>query len=353
MKNPQLIGDLAALEIGLLREDFDWVLGEAQRLRNSFPEAKDDAVLNYYTGQAIFRKEMHAMPQDMPKHAKLCAADEYLNRAIKSKPDFAEAHFFRGYVQMVIARSSNNRSSCFSALYHLVKAKELNPVLSRELDSKISILMKDLDNACEVVLCSTKQDMVLEWMIAFEEYPWVKVLHEDIMCQMKYDAVVSPANSFGFMDGGLDYQLRAVFGADLEKRLQEIIKREHCGELIVGQAVILETGHQQVPYLVSAPTMRVPMQIKDTLNPYLATRAALLAIKGFNKNGTKIKSVVFPGMGTGIGEVPYGAAARQMKAAYDAVVLERVHFPKDFAEAQQRHRGLAMEHFHKLYRGEY
>ena len=95
------------------------------------------------------------------------------------------------------------------------------------------------------------------------------------------------------------------------------------------------------------------MSIKDTMNPYLATRAALLAIKELNGKSPKIKTVIFPGMGTGIGEVPYAVAARQMRAAYESVVLERDFFPDGFAQAQQRHRGLAMEHFHTLYKGKY
>ena len=47
---------------------------------------------------------------------------------------------------------------------------------------------------------------------------------EGDITQIECDAMVSPANSFGFMDGGLDYALSERFGWDLEKRLQKIIK---------------------------------------------------------------------------------------------------------------------------------
>jgi O-acetyl-ADP-ribose deacetylase (regulator of RNase III) len=46
--------------------------------------------------------------------------------------------------------------------------------------------------------------------------------------------------------------------------------------------------------------------------------AMLLAIRQHNKTSQqKISSVVCPGLGTGIGQVPYTEAARQMAIAYD------------------------------------
>lgn len=62
-------------------------------------------------------------------------------------------------------------------------------------------------------------------------------------------------------------------------RLQQIIKgEEYFGELLVGQAVILETNDetQKIKYLISAPTMRVPLDVSDTPNAYLAFKATLM-----------------------------------------------------------------------------
>ena len=61
----------------------------------------------------------------------------------------------------------------------------------------------------------------------------------DIQC----DAVVSPSNSFGFMNGGIDLLYLKRFGMDLQYRLQKKIKDKHFGELLVGQAEIIETYH--------------------------------------------------------------------------------------------------------------
>lgn len=66
--------------------------------------------------------------------------------------------------------------------------------------------------------------------------------------------------------------------------------------------------------------MRVPLTIDGTDAVYNATWAALLAIFQHNKNATtdrKIKTVVFPAMGAGCGQVPFESVARQMKQAWD------------------------------------
>ncbi|MFL5743547.1 MAG: macro domain-containing protein [Niastella sp.] len=64
--------------------------------------------------------------------------------------------------------------------------------------------------------------------------------------------MVSPANSFGFMDGGVDYVISERLGWGLEKELQKRIKALPEGELLVGRALILETGDPHIPFLISA-----------------------------------------------------------------------------------------------------
>lgn len=124
-----------------------------------------------------------------------------------------------------------------------------------------------------------------------------------------------------YMDGGIDLLYSRHFGWELETNLKALLRELHFGELPVGQAVVLATGHDSIPYLVSAPTMRVPADIADTLNVYLAFRAALIAVHTHNANGAApIGSLLVPGLGTGIGSVPPERAARQMRAAYSAIL---------------------------------
>jgi O-acetyl-ADP-ribose deacetylase (regulator of RNase III) len=164
------------------------------------------------------------------------------------------------------------------------------------------------------------KDVVSAWEAEFADETEVHVSHGDIFA-LKADAVVSPANSFGYMDGGIDLVYSNFFGWDLEARLRELLAERHFGELPVGQAVVVPTRHESIPYLVSAPTMRVPSTISRTLNVYLAFRAALIAVLAHNNaENSPISSLLVPGLGTGVGDMPPGRAARQMKRAYRAIL---------------------------------
>src|SRR5579872_7306577 len=93
------------------------------------------------------------------------------------------------------------------------------------------------------------------------------------------DAVVSPANSFGYLDGGIDAFYTDHFGPDIQLRVLRQIYEPHAGELVVGTADIVETAHDRIPFLIAAPTMRVPMVLRDSPNPYLAARAVFLRVQ--------------------------------------------------------------------------
>ncbi len=123
------------------------------------------------------------------------------------------------------------------------------------------------------------------------------------------------AETFGLMDGGVDAAITAYFGSQLQERVQQNIIREYLGEQPVGTAFVIETGNSKHPWLVHAPTMRVPLIIDGTDAVYNATRAALLAIFQHNKSAgedRKITSVALPAMGAGCGQVPPDSVARQI-----------------------------------------
>ena len=139
------------------------------------------------------------------------------------------------------------------------------------------------------------------------------------------------------------------FGWGVQERLQEIIQEKHHGELLVGAAEIVETNYPALPYLIAAPTMRVPMIMQHSVNPYLAARAVLLLAKyGTLTRGPNtgkpvadfVDSIAFPGLGTGVGRIGPNTCARQVRAAIDAVLLNQEPFPTSWVEAQKRHRSL-------------
>jgi O-acetyl-ADP-ribose deacetylase (regulator of RNase III) len=174
-------------------------------------------------------------------------------------------------------------------------------------------------------------------------------VHRGSILDLELDAVVSPANSFGFMDGGIDALYSHHFGPLVQRRLQELIRTQHHGELVVGAAEIVATDHLRIPYLIAAPTMRVPMILKNTVNPYLAARAALLLVRnGTFRDGplagepisAAVQAIAFPGLGTGVGQVGFNTCARQVRAAIDDVLSGSSRFPSSWADAQIRHQKL-------------
>jgi O-acetyl-ADP-ribose deacetylase (regulator of RNase III) len=166
------------------------------------------------------------------------------------------------------------------------------------------------------ILCALDVEMADAWSTCFGSEPNVFVHQQDILTRTA-DAILSPANSFGFMDGGIDLLYSNFFGWELQDRLRKSIREEHAGEVPIGCAVVVPTDHDRIPLLVSAPTMRVPGDISDTVNVYLAFRAALLAVR----SSTRTKSLLSPALGTGIGGMSARRAAKQMHAAYVDVVL--------------------------------
>lgn len=170
----------------------------------------------------------------------------------------------------------------------------------------------------QLLLVDVQGELCEHWKAAFQNYPLVDVQQGYFQIIQEFDCLVSPANSFGLMDGGIDLAIRNYFGMQLQYRVQKIIQRDFYGEQPVGTSILVETGHEQHPFLAHTPTMRVPMDISGTDNVYNAFFAVLRAIANHNKNPKllKISKVLCPGLGTATGRVPLKEAARQMALAY-------------------------------------
>jgi len=181
-------------------------------------------------------------------------------------------------------------------------------------------------------------ELISAWNSYCGDLDFVEVYVGSIL-DLDVDAVVSPANSFGFMDGGIDYVYTEFFGAGLQDDLQGTILMERMGELLVGEAQAIETFHDQIPYVISAPTMRVPMILGPTsINPYLAARAALR-----EANAYELDSIAFPGLGTGVGQVPPNICAHQVRVAIDEVFSKEIRMPTSWRQAQIAHQKLYLQ----------
>ena len=170
----------------------------------------------------------------------------------------------------------------------------------------------------KLILVAPSSQLFAAFQSHFSYLPNVEIVNNYFEWLPAFDCLVSPANSFGMMDGGMDAAIVKFFGDSLMTKVQQHILDEFLGEQPVGTSFIVETGHPKHPFLAHTPTMRVPMSIAGTDIPYIAMWAMLLAVRRHNQHAErKINSIACPGLGTGIGRVPYNEAARQMALAYD------------------------------------
>lgn len=160
--------------------------------------------------------------------------------------------------------------------------------------------------------------VVAAWREVFADTPDVTISEGDIL-ELEGDAIVSPANSFGWMDGGIDLAYRARFGARIEQVLQAAIREMLDGELPVGSALLVMTLDPRIPWMIAAPTMRVPEAVRGTVNAYLAMRASLLKFER-KYHDTLGATLLCPGLATLTGRVSPMQAALQMRWAWHVVV---------------------------------
>lgn len=188
-----------------------------------------------------------------------------------------------------------------------------------------------------------------EFKIAFSKYPEVEIINSRFE-NVEWDCIVSAANSFGLMDGGIDGAITDYFGEQLMKRVQNKIIKEYGGEQPVGTSFIIEgTEGFYGKCCAHTPTMRIPMDVSNTDNVYKAMKAMLLVVDNYNKGLAKhieyhearndgsvllakpINIVACSGLGTLAGRVPYKKAALQMAKAYRHVLNPPTEITWDYA----------------------
>ena len=165
----------------------------------------------------------------------------------------------------------------------------------------------------KLILVDTEPQLCAAWRTAFAGLDEVHVHNGPFQALLgTYDCFVSPANSFGLMDGGIDAEIIDAFGPALEERVQDEIWRAYRGEQPVGTCLLVPTGDPRCPWLAHCPTMRVPMEVSWTNHAYAALLAALTAA-----GNAGIQVLACPGLGTHTGRIPPDVAARQMRYAHD------------------------------------
>lgn len=187
-----------------------------------------------------------------------------------------------------------------------------------------------------LILVDPNADLCSAFKLHFSKFSRVTVEQGLFQNLNEYDCMVSAANSFGLMDGGVDAAITSYFGVQLMDRVQEHILKHFRGEQPIGTSFIVETGDEHHPYLAHTPTMRIPMPITATDNVYIAMWAMLLAVWHHNETTeTKIRTVACPGLGTATGRVSPASAAKQMSLAYSHFLDPPAQIDWPYAAARQ------------------
>ncbi len=172
-----------------------------------------------------------------------------------------------------------------------------------------------------LVLVDPQPALCEAWRAVFADQAAVTVVEGYFEDLEEFDCLVSPANSYGIMDGGVDLAIRRFF-ADIQDRVQERILADFLGYQPVGTSIMVPTASRRHPWLAHTPTMAVPMALAGPLvrNVYEAMWAMLCAAGRHNRDeqvSAQIRTLACPGLGTATGRVRPEVAARLMGLAYE------------------------------------
>ncbi|MGW2599902.1 macro domain-containing protein [Streptomyces klenkii] len=177
--------------------------------------------------------------------------------------------------------------------------------------------MDRAQSSLKVVLTDLNASVVEAWRAAFADTPGIEIRTGSILDE-KADAWVTPTNSRGRMDGGVDAAIKRYLGAGIQLRVQRAIRDQFSGSLPVGSAVCVPSGAVNPKFLISTPTMEHSSEnVSETLNVALACAAAFQAIHRRNEEAPgSIESVALVGMGAQTGRVPARVCANLMWTGY-------------------------------------
>lgn len=178
----------------------------------------------------------------------------------------------------------------------------------------------------KIYLLDINKNMTDAWEKLFHPLKDIEIINEDFATFMdnhpNIEAVVSPANSFGLMDGGYDKAITDYFGKELMKDVQKSILLKWYGEQPVGTSITVPIYNRKFTtilgtkccVLIHTPSMRTPEVIKDSRIIYQCMRTTLIEAKI-----QEVKSIVIPAFGGLTGRVPCDEIAKMMFLAYKQI----------------------------------
>lgn len=172
----------------------------------------------------------------------------------------------------------------------------------------------------KIYLLDRKQNMIKCWKQYFAGIDNVEIVYDDFanfMDTYDVECVVSPANSFGLMDGGYDLAITKWFGTGLILKVQKYIIDNFKGEQPVATSFLIDTEYKNIK-LIHTPTMREPELIKEPLVIYQCMRTTLMEAIKHNVN-----SIVIPAFGGDCGGLNHDLIAKMMYQGFCQVFGEQ------------------------------
>lgn len=153
-----------------------------------------------------------------------------------------------------------------------------------------------------------------------------KVKELKTLDDLQYDVLISPANAYGDLKGGVDmiyFQLLGKYA--LQDKVKDAIKTQAFGEIHLGDYLIvpLDIVEAKPKLLVLCPTMTVPTELpQNSRNPYLFMRAVMKAIRKIQAliPDKKIK-ILCPIPCVGVGNMDPRLVAKQIAIAVESMNL--------------------------------
>jgi O-acetyl-ADP-ribose deacetylase (regulator of RNase III) len=161
----------------------------------------------------------------------------------------------------------------------------------------------------QFIFCDVNTDIVSQFQQKFKFGSY----HAGPVQSLNFDkpvAYISPANGYGYMQGGIDYYLNHHVLIDVEKKVREKIEGYYPDSVPIGTSLMVK--YNESNYLICSPTMKFPSNIEGTDNVYRAFYSALGVVAKY----PEIEYLVVPGMGTSCGGLSPEEAVQQMWQAY-------------------------------------
>ncbi len=225
--------------------------------------------------------------------------------------------WLRSQKSVSISKLQREFSIGFPRAVALIKELEANNLIRPNDKYGYEVLVYEPHAPLKIALLDINPEMATEFKKAFEGVPNVEVFLDDFAHFLgnhpEVDGVVSPANSFGYMDGGYDLAITRYFGTALEKKVQAYIKENLYGEQPVGTSLCFDIPGSNKK-LIHTPTMRVPSPIVDPFVLYQCMRTTLMCALD-----NKLTYIVVPAFGGATGKVKPKTIAYYMRKGYDQV----------------------------------